>query len=175
MTRYAQLVRTTLAVLVLLAACTRQTAVVWPAELASHAPELVEHGEATVYGTDSAKLRVSADEVIDVSLADGDTQRPARLTVRELVSGCVADVGAPGCLARQATVERPITLRRPYRFSGTRLATGLTFAVIGGAVGTCVVACQGGAELRKDLAYGGIGVIGGVGLLVLLMMLGGHD
>ncbi len=143
-----------------------------PVELADHARELVTRGEATVFGAKGVSVRVSATEQVDVRLNEGDTQRPARLRIGELVAGCVDDPNAPGCIARQAGNDE-IIVRREYRLDRTRIATGITFGVMGGAIGACLVTCQGSSELREDLAYGAVGVIGATALFALVMMLAG--
>jgi len=66
-------------------------------------------------------------------------------------------------------------VRREFRVDGSRVATGLTFGVMGGAIGGCIAACQGSSALRRDLACGGVAVVGAMALFVVLVMLGGHD
>lgn len=94
--------------------------------------------------------------------------------IRELVAGCVDDAGAPDCLARQA-VDDEIIVRREYRVDRSRITTGIAFGLMGGAIGTCIVTCQGSSDLREDLAYGAAGVIGATALFALAMVLGGSD
>lgn len=160
--------------LLLLASCTRHVVRVRPAELADHARDLVSRGEATVLGAKGVSVRVSATDQIDVRLGDGNTQRPARLMIGELVAGCVEDADAPDCIARQA-INDEIIVRREYRVDRSRIATGIAFGIMGGAIGACIVTCQGSSELRDDLAYGAAGVIGATALFALALMLGGND
>ncbi len=167
-------VRRVLLGVLLCTSCTRYAVTTRPSELARNAGELVTRGAATVYGPAGETVRVAADDQVDVMLRDGDTQHPAHLTVRELVAGCIGDADAPSCLARQA-VDTPTTVRREFRVDGSRVATGLTFGVMGGAIGGCIAACQDSSDLQRDLAYGGVAVVGAMALFVVLMMLGGHD
>jgi hypothetical protein len=160
-------------VVVATAACTRPNSVVAPNLLASNASEIVQRGAVTVYSLDSKSTRVAATDEVDVVLSEGDTQHLAHLSVREFVHGCQTDVTALGCLAQQ-THGRPVTIRHRAHFDAAKFATGLTFGVMGGAIGTCIATCEGGAELRKDLAYGAIGVAVTIGVFVLLTSLG-HD
>ena len=164
-----------LGVVLLAASCTRQTVVVYPSELANHANEFAQHGSATVYATNSKVARVAATDQIDVMIADGALLRPVHLSIRELVAACAANTGAPGCLANQ-TDGAPIKIQHGYHFNGPQLATGITFGAIGSALGVCLVACEGAAELRSDLAYAGIGVAVTVGLLLIILAASaGHD
>ncbi|MGE3766064.1 MAG: hypothetical protein AB7L94_27660 [Kofleriaceae bacterium] len=159
-------------VIVQLVACARQKSNVGPPEIALHAKELVDDGEARMYGDKGEIVEVDADTSVDVHIIDGDLQTPARLTIRELVVGCVAGTDAPTCVASKIGTD-PITVRSKLKFDSSRAATTVTFGVMGGALGACIAMCQQGDELARGLAYGGIGVVGVFGLMILLFALGG--
>lgn len=162
-----------LVVIVALASgCARQVSAVRPPELALHANELVTDGEASMHGDRGQTVVVDADTQVDVHIIDGDLQTPARLTVRELVTGCVAGTTAPTCTAAKIGTD-PITMRSKLRFDGSRAATSVTFGVMGGALGACIALCQQGDELAQGLAYGGLGAIAVFGLMVLIFAVAG--
>jgi hypothetical protein len=161
-------------VLVASLGCSRQISSVRPPELALHAKELVDDGEAEMFGEKGETVRVDADTHVDVRVIDGDLSTPGRFSVRELVNGCVGNTTAPSCLAAKIGTD-PITVRSKLRFDGSRAATTITFGVMGGALGACIAMCQQGDELARGLGYGAAGAVGVVGLMVLLFALGGHD
>ena len=163
-----------IAVGLLAASCTRQTVVVYPSVLANQATELVHQGTATVYGTNGKPSRVAATDYTNVLIADGDLQRPLHLTIRELVAGCETDLSAPNCLAGH-TSAAPITIDQGTRFNGPKLATGITFTAIAGGFAGCLIACEGAAELRSDLAIGGLVVAGTLGVVMIILATGGRD
>lgn len=158
----------------LVTACSRQVSAVRPPELAIHAKELADDGEAEVYGETGEPVRVDADTQVDVHVIEGDLSTPGRFSVRELVNGCVGNTTAPTCLASKIGTD-PITVRSKLHFDGSRAATTITFGVMGGALGACIAMCQQGDELARGLGYGAAGAVGVVGLMVLLFALGGHD
>jgi hypothetical protein len=125
-----------------------------------------------MFGDKAETVRVDADTQVDVHIIDGDLQTPARMSIRELVVGCVAGPTSPTCIASKIGTD-PITVRSKLHFDGSRAATTITFGVMGGALGACVALCQDGDELARGLAYGGLGAIGVFGLMVLLFALGG--
>ncbi len=155
-----------------LGACARQVSAVGPPELALHANELVTEGEASMFGDKAETVSVAADQQVDVHIIDGDLSTPARLTIRELVSGCVAGTTAPTCLASKIGTD-PIKVRSKLQFDGSRAATTITFGVMGGALGACIAMCQQGDELARGLGYGALGAIGVFGLMVLIFALAG--
>lgn len=163
-----------LVMVMLAASCSRQTVVVYPIVLADQATEIAQHGSASVTQTNATSARVAATDQIDVMLADGALQRPIHLTIRELLAGCETDTSAVGCMASHTNGD-PIKIQHGYRFNGAQLATGITFGAIGSALGVCLVACEGAAELRSDFAYAGIGVAATVGLLLIILATVGHD
>ena len=168
-------VRPAIAVLMLvslLGACARQISAVRPPELALHAKELVDDGEASMYGDKGETVSVDADTQVDVHIIDGNLQTPARLSIRELVVGCVPGTTAPTCVASKIGTD-PITVRSKLHFDGSRAATTVTIGAIGGALGACLALCREGDELARGLAYGGLAVVGVVGLMIVLFAIGG--
>jgi hypothetical protein len=162
-----------LTIVALLGACARQKSAVGPPELALHAKELVEHGEAAMYGDKGEIIEVDADTKVDVRIIDGDLQTPSRLTIRELVEGCVEGTTAPTCIASKIGTDS-LTVRSKLKFDGARAATSITFGVMGGALGACIAMCQQGDELARGLAYGGLGAVALFGAMVLLFALVSH-
>jgi hypothetical protein len=152
--------------------CARQISAVGPPELALHAKELVDEGEASMFGDKGETIEVDADAEVDVRIIDGDLQTPTRLTIRELVTGCVEGTTAPTCMASKIGTD-PIPVRSKLNFDRSRAATTATFMVMGGALGACIAMCQQGDELARGLAYGGIGVVAVFGLMVMLFALAG--
>ena len=151
-------------------ACATTRAAVTPIEIAQQARPLVQEGRAEVTGAGGV-VRVSADEVVDVRVREGDLERPMRVSVRELVGGCVEGVTSPGCLAAQ-TVDLPALERRRVRFDGTRAATAIGFGLIGGGLGLCMAACDGDADLEKGMALTGGVAVGAAALFLLVVMVG---
>lgn len=147
--------------------CATVRTTVTPFELAREARPLVRDGRAEVAGLQGT-VRVSADEVVQIRVRDGQLERPARVTVRELVAGCVDDLHAPGCLATQIE-DAPVIERRRVRFSRERAATAITIGLVGSTVGACFALCEGDSDLGKGAAITG-GVIAAGGLLFLLLM-----
>jgi hypothetical protein len=154
--------------------CSKYVVAARPPELGLHASELVTRGTAAVFDQNGKIVRVAADDPVDVTVVDEDTRRPAHMTVRELVAGCVGSQDSPSCLARHVDDEL-LVLRSGYRFDRARLETGLAFGVLGGAIGGCIAKCQGGSELSRQLAYGGLVVAGTMALVVILLHSGGRD
>ncbi|GEM_PF-3784801 len=161
-----------LAVAAVIGACARQISAVGPPELALHAKELVDEGEANMYGDKGETVNVDADTKVDVHIIDGNLQTPARLSIRELVVGCVPGTTAPTCVASKIGTD-PITVRSKLHFDGSRAATMVTFGAIGGALGACLALCQEGDELARGLAYGGLAIVGVVGVMIVLFAIGG--
>lgn len=147
-------------------ACVTTHNAVTPLELAQQARPLVQEGRAEVTGVHGV-LRVSADEEVNVRIREGDLQRSMRVSVRELVGGCVDDVTSPGCLAAQA-VNEPALERPRIQLDRARAETAISFGLMAGAIGTCMVACRGGLDVEKGVAVGG-GVVLGVAALFLLV------
>lgn len=153
-------------------ACARQVSAVGPPELVVHAKELVTEGEAEMFGDKAETVRVDADTQVDVHIIDGDLQTPARMTVRELVVGCLDGPASPTCVAAKIGTD-PIPVRSKLHFDGSRAATTITFGVMGGALGACLAMCQQGDELGRGLAYGALGAVGLFGLMVLVFAISG--
>ena len=147
-------------------ACVTTHNALTPLELAQQARPLVQEGRAEVTGVRGA-LRVSADEVVGVRIREGDLERPMRVSVRELVAGCVDDVTSPECLAAKA-VDEPALDRQRIGFDRARAETAISFGLMAGAIGTCMVACRGGLDVEKGAAVAG-GVVLGVAALFLLV------
>ena len=159
--------------LLALAACSNVAVRVRPADLSLHAQEIANKGEADV-PFEGTTVHVKASERVEVRLADGDTQRLATLTIGELVEKCVPDPDSKECLANQA-LRDPILVRREHHGREGSIETGLTFGVMGAAVGTCLAMCQSDADLGRGFAYVGGAVAVFMGAFVLLIALGGRD
>jgi hypothetical protein len=156
-----------------LSGCAVRTTTATPSELAAHGPVFVSTGRAELVRT-RGNVVVSADERVDVRLRDGDLQRSATLTVRELVEGCTAEGADQGCLARKA-VEEPVLRHRERKVDGERAAILVGVGAMGGVVGYCMAECQGDGDLERGAKYT-VGFVGGMlALGFLLMMVGGHD
>jgi hypothetical protein len=164
--------RAVIALLLVLTSCSRQISAVRPPELAVHAKDLVEQGEAEVFGDKGETVRVDADTQVDVHVLDGNLSTPGRFSVRELVNGCVDGSTSPTCLAAKIGND-PITVRSKLHFDASRAATTVTFGLMGGALGACIAMCQQGDELARGLGYGAIGAVGVFGLMILLFSIGG--
>lgn len=147
-------------------ACVTVHPAVTPLELAQQARPLVQEGRAEVTGA-RGSLRVSADELANVRIREGDLERPTQVSVRDLVSGCVDDVTSPGCLAARA-VDEPAIERPRIQLDRARVETAISFGLMAGAIGTCTVACRGGLDVEKGVAVAG-GVVLGVAALFLLV------
>jgi hypothetical protein len=166
--------RIALAVVLLTSSCSKYVVTARPPDLGLHASELVTRGTADVFDADGKLVRIAADDPVDVTVVDDNTQHRAHMTVRELVAGCVASPDSSSCLARHVADE-VLVLRSGYRFDRARLETGLAFGVMGAAIGGCIAACEGGSELSRQLAYGGLVVAGTMLLVVILLHSGGRD
>lgn len=156
----------------LLSACVVHRHDVMPVDLAREAGKLARQGHATVSTNDGA-VDVSADDLAFVHLRDDDsggTERPVQLTVRALVEGCAGDIDSPGCKAGRSA-DQPALTKKQYKFSPGRLATTLSFAVIGAGVTACVAECEG-AGLEKGATYVGIGAAVLVGTFLLFAIAG---
>jgi hypothetical protein len=147
-------------------ACVTAHPAVTPLDLAQQARPLVQEGRAEVTGT-RGTLQVSADEVVNVRIREGDLERPTQLSVRDLVRGCVDDVTSPGCLAAHA-VDEPALERPRIQLDRARAETAISFGLMAGAIGTCMVACRGGLDVEKGVEVAG-GVVLGVAALFLLV------
>lgn len=146
-------------------ACATTRAAVTPIEMAQQAGPIVREGGAEVTGARGV-VRVAADEVVEVRAREGDLERPIRVTVRELVGGCVGGVEAPGCLAARV-VDEPAVERRRLRFDRERTGTAIGFGLIGGAIGLCLAACGGDPDVGKGLALTGGIAVGAAALFLL--------
>jgi hypothetical protein len=144
------------------AGCVTTTRTAKPLQVANHAAAIVRDGRAEVH-TQSGPLAVSASEVVHVRLRDPDgVERPVRLTIGELVAGCVEDTLAPGCLAARA-IDDPMVLRRKTRVSSGKVASLIALGVTGSALGYCAVACDSGDEdgfRNGALVAGGVVALG---------------
>ncbi len=159
--------------LLLATGCVVRSRTVMPVDLAREATSLVANGKATVLAKEGM-VEVDADELVFVHLReDGGTERPVELTVRALVEGCVDGLAAPGCKAGRSAEDQPALKNKRYEFSGSKLATTLTFAAIGGGVGYCVAECAGSGGLERGAKYIGIGAAVVVGSLLLFALTGG--
>ena len=160
--------------LLLATGCVVHSRTVMPIDLGREAKQVVDTGKATVLAKEGM-VEVSADELVFVHRRedDGGTERPVTLTVRALVEGCVAGLDAPGCKAGRAADDQPALKKKRYEFSGSKLATTLTFAAIGGGVGYCVAECAGSGGLERGATYIGIGAAVVVGSFLLFAIAGG--
>ncbi len=160
-------------VCLLLTGCIVHRRTVMPIDLAREAKQVVATGKATVL-VKEGMVEVSADELVFVRLRDdGGTERPVELTVRALVEGCVESLDAPGCKAGRSAEDQPALKKQRYELSGSKVATTLTFAAIGGGVGYCVAECAGSGGLERGVKYVGIGAAVVIGSLLLLALAGG--
>src|SRR5262245_15674006 len=123
MTRGAVAAAVAVAVFIVAAAgCATTVRTAEPMSIAGRAGEILATGRAEVPGPDGM-VTVAADEVVSVRLVDRDgVERPVRLTVRELVDGCVDDLDADGCLAAHAVVDEPAVTRRDTHVDKTQVA-----------------------------------------------------
>jgi hypothetical protein len=159
--------------LLLVTGCVVHRRTVMPVDLARESKAFVDTGKATVLAKEGM-VEVSADELVFVHLReDGGTERPVELTVRALVEGCVDGLDAAGCKAGRASDDQPALDKKRYEFSGSKLATTLTFAAIGGGVGYCVAECAGSGGLESGAKYVGIGAAVVVGSFLLFALAGG--
>jgi len=159
--------------LLALAACSNVAVRVRPADLSLHAKEIVNEGEADV-PFEGTTVHVKASERVEVRLVDGDTQRLATLSIGELVQGCIPDPDSKACLANQAQRD-PFVVRREHHVRSGSIETGVTFGVMGAAIGTCLAMCQSDPDLGRGFAYIGGAVAVFMGAFVLLIALGGRD
>jgi hypothetical protein len=159
--------------LLALAACSNTVVRVRPADLSLHAQEIVNAGEADV-PFEGTTVHVKATEHVQVRLVDGDTSRLANLTIGELVQGCVPNPDAKDCLVNQAQRD-PFTVRHEHHVRPGSIETGVTFGVMGAAIGTCLAMCQSDADLGRGFAYIGGAVAVMMGAFVLFMAVGGRD
>ena len=157
---------------VAVSACATTRTAVTPIDLAQQAGPLLQDGRADVTGI-RGTVRVSADEVVEVRVREGDLERPVRVSVRDLVRGCVEGVTSPGCLAGQS-VDAPVLERRRIRFDRGRASTAIGFGLIGGVIGVCLAACDGDADLGKGAAVTGGVALGAAALFLLVVIVGGR-
>jgi len=153
------------------AACVTTHAAVTPIDIAQQARPLVQEGSAEVTGL-RGTIRVSASEIANIRVREGDLERPMQVSVRDLVRGCVDDVTAPGCLAEQA-VDEPAIERQRVQFDRARAETMISFGLMGGAIGVCLAACGDTSSLQRAGAIAG-GVVLGTAALFLLVGALGH-
>lgn len=148
-------------------ACRTATTPIAPHTLTPHARQLVTDGEATIVGLDGQPIELDADKLVDVHVqdVDGDTQRPMRLSIRDLVAGCVDDAQASTCLAVRVRSEPGIEYRRLV-FDKERTASLIAVGLIGGAAGYALAVAGTDADVAK-VGYVGLGVVAAMGLLVL--------
>ena len=156
--------------LLLLAACATRATTANPSELAVHARAFVHDGRAELI-RDNGNVTVDAATRVDVRVREGDLQRTATVTVRELVTGCERPGAGATCLAHR-TVEEPLLVHRERRFDSSRTATLAGVAGIGGIVAFCAAECRSGG-LERGFLYSGA-VVGGIVVLGVLMMFLGH-
>lgn len=160
---------------VALMGCIAHKRTVMPVELAREARTFVAEGRATVTTTEGT-VDVSADELAFVHLRESkeaSLEIPTKLTVRRLVEGCVTDIDAEGCLAGR-TADEPALRKRWYTFSGSRLATTISFGAIGAFVGGCIAECKDSGGLEKGATYVGIGAAVFVGAFLIVALAGGR-
>jgi len=150
--------------------CMTTRAAVTPLDLVQQARPLVEEGSAVVTGL-GGTVRVSASEVANIRVREGDLERPMQVTVRDLVGGCVDGVTSPGCLAARA-VEEPAIERKQVRFDRPRAETAISFGLMGGAIGICLAACGDTSSLEKGAAITGGVVLATAALFLLIGVLG---
>lgn len=143
------------------------TTPVAPQSLVPHARQLVTEGEVTLTGVDGEELVLDADKVVEVHVqdVDGETQRPMRLSIRDLVAGCVDDPQATTCLAVRVRTEPGIEYRQ-LRFDKERAASLIGVGLIGGALGYAIAVAGDDADIAK-VGYVGIGFVAAMGLLVV--------
>jgi hypothetical protein len=151
-------------------ACVTTRAAVTPLDLVQQARPLVQEGSAVVTGL-GGTVRVSASEVANIRVREGDLERPMQVSVRELVGGCVDGVTSPGCLAARA-VDEPAIERKRTRFDRARAETAISFGLMGGAIGICLAACGDTSSLEKGAAITGGVVLAAAALFLLVGTLG---
>ena len=147
-------------------ACATTRMTVTPLELAKQARPLLQEGSAEVTGP-RGTVRVSADEMANIRVREGDLERPMRVSVRDLIGGCVDGVTSPGCLAEQA-VDEPAIERQQLRFDRRRAQIASSFGLMTGAFVPCLAACDNSASLEKGVATGGVVVLATAGVLLLV-------
>lgn len=118
-------------------------------------------------GLDGEQIELDADTFVEVLVkdVDGDTQRPMRLSIRDLVAGCVDDPQATSCLAVRVRSEPGIEYRQ-LRFDKERMASLLAVGLIGGAIGYALAVGGDQADFGKA-GYIGLGIVGAMGLLLV--------
>ena len=151
-------------------ACVTTRAAVTPLEIAQQTRPLLEEGSAEVTGLQGT-LRVSAEEVANIHVREGDLERPMQVTVRELVGGCLDGVDSPGCLAGRA-VHEPAIERQRVKFDRARAETAISFGLMGGAIGLCVAACDDTTSLENAAVVAGGVVLGTLALFLLVGSIG---
>lgn len=139
-----------------------------PMQLTDHTAALLAEGRARVPVEDGSLVTVRADEVIDVRIAEGATERPVRLTVRELVAGCGGGVTEPSCLAGRA-VDQPVITRRRSRLSGEAMVGVVAIAGVGTAMGWCTLACEDPGREFRGAGLATAGIVAGLGLAMVLL------
>lgn len=135
--------------------------------LTPHARQLLTEGETTLIGLDGEEVELDADKLVEVHVkdVDGDTQRPMRLSIRDLVAGCVDDPQATTCLAIRVRSEPGIEYKR-LRFDKERTASLIAAGLIGGAITSALVVAGDDADVAK-VGYVALGGVAAMGLLVL--------
>jgi hypothetical protein len=151
-------------------ACVTARTTVTPFDIAQQARPLMQDGSAVVTGPSGA-VRVSAGEVANIRIREGDLERTMQVSVRELVAGCVDDVASPGCLAAQALPE-PAIERKQIKLDRARAETAISFGLMFGAVGVCLAACGDTSSLERGAAIAGGGVLALAALFLLVGSLG---
>jgi hypothetical protein len=158
---------------VTLAGCAVRTTTARPSELAAHAQTFAAAGRAELIRS-TGNVVISADERVEVRIREGDLQRSATMTVRELVEGCKLDGPDPGCLARQA-IDEPVLRHRERKLDSSSATKVVGFGAIGGLIGYCAAECQDDGSLQRGFGYTAAFVGGFVVLSLVAAMLGGND
>jgi adhesin HecA-like repeat protein len=142
-----------------------------PAQLANRAGDIVANGRTTVPHLDGGDaVTVAGGDIASVRVIDRDgVERPLRLTVHELVEGCVDDVESPDCLASHTVAGKPAIERRKTRVDKTQVAAAATLVVAGSMLGYCVVECEQEPDIGKGIAITTGAVVGLSALFVLAM------
>jgi hypothetical protein len=161
-----------LAIALAAAGCVTTTSSLKPLQVADHAAAILRDGRASVPTLSGAPVTVNASQVVHVRLRDHDgVERPVRLTVGELVAGCVGDTLAPGCLAASA-IDDPMVLRKQVRVHSGKVASAIALGVAGSALGYCSLMCDNDdrTSFKEGAAATGVIVVGTFALLAFAAM-----
>jgi hypothetical protein len=152
-------------------ACATTRTTVTPIEIAQEAAPILRDGSAEVIGL-KGKVRVSASDMVDIHVREGDLERPMRVSVRALVEKCIGGVQTPGCLAGQA-VDEPALERHRVAVDRPFVTSAIGIGLLGGTLGFCLATCRDDVDVGKGLAVGG-GIVLGVAALFVLLAVAGH-